>query len=50
LTAHRYIISFGVCSELLSQDGQQGPKHVGDCVYIYIYSQQSKNIFEEEVA
>jgi hypothetical protein len=34
LTAHCYIISFGVCSELLPEDGRQGPKHVGDFIYI----------------
>jgi hypothetical protein len=39
LTAHCYIISFGVCSELLPEDGQQGPKLVGDCIYII-------NVFE----
>jgi hypothetical protein len=34
LTAHCYIISFDVCSELLPEDGRQGPKHVGDFLYI----------------
>jgi hypothetical protein len=34
LTAHCYVISFGVCSELLREAGRQGPKHVGDFIYI----------------